>query len=111
MNAFCKQANINRNRIAQREKEEELRKFLESLTPEQRADYEKKQFLKKAEPKEKEVDDMCEAIQGMIDEGKEEGRITILKKLVETKDISIEIAARTLGTTVEEIEIMFSKIQ
>ena len=53
---------------------------------------------------------MCEAIQGMIDEGKEEGRITILKKLVETKDISIEIAARTLGTTVEEIEKMFSKI-
>ena len=43
MNAFCKQANINRNRIAKREKEEEMRKFLESLTPEQRADYEKKQ--------------------------------------------------------------------
>ena len=43
MKAFCKQANINRNRIAQREKEEEMRKFLESLTPEQRADYEKKQ--------------------------------------------------------------------
>ena len=43
MNAFCKQANINRNKIKKREKEEELRKFLESLTPEQRADYEKQQ--------------------------------------------------------------------
>lgn len=43
MKAFCKQANINRNKIKKREKEEELRKFLESLTPEQRADYEKKQ--------------------------------------------------------------------
>lgn len=87
--------------------DEESRFLLATMIKEKRL---KKQFLKKAEPKEKEVDDMCEAIQGMIDEGKEEGRITILKKLVETKDISIEIAARTLGTTVEEIEIMFSKI-
>ena len=87
--------------------DEESRFLLATMIIEKRL---KQPFLKKAEPKEKEVDDMCEAIQGMIDEGKEEGRITILKKLVETKDISIEIAARTLGTTVEEIEIMFSKI-
>lgn len=88
--------------------DDESRFLLATMIKEKRL---KKQLLKKIEQgKEKEVDDMCEAIQGMIDEGKEEGRIAILKKLVETKDISIEIAARTLGTTVEEIEIMFSKI-
>ena len=41
MNAFCKQANINRNKIKKREEEAEYAKFLESLTPEQRADHEK----------------------------------------------------------------------
>lgn len=88
--------------------DDESRFLLATMIKEKRL---KKQLLKKIEQgKEKEDDDMCEAIQGMIDEGKEEGRIAILKKLVETKDISIEIAARTLGTTVEEIEIMFSKI-
>ena len=88
--------------------DEESRFLLATMIKEKRL---KKQLLKKIEQgKEKEDDDMCEAIQGMIDEGKEEGRIAILKKLVETKDISIEIAARTLGTTVEEIEVLFSKI-
>ena len=50
--------------------DEESRFLLTTMIKEKRL---KKQFLKKAEPKEKEVDDMCEAIQGMIDEGKEEG--------------------------------------
>ena len=88
--------------------DDESRFLLATMIKEKRL---KKQLLKKiGQGKEKEDDDMCEAIQGMIDEGKEEGRIAILKKLVETKDISIEIAARTLGTTVEEIEVLFSKI-
>ena len=89
--------------------DEESRFLLSTITKEQRLLEQLKKEQDKEFEKKGEVD-MCQAIQEMIDEGREEGRIAILKQLVEAQDISMEVAAHAFGTTIEEIELLFSKI-
>ena len=97
-----------------RDSKEELKHYIdENKKFFQNVDYETSQAMKaflnmkqipsETEQKEEMVD-MCKAIQEMIQDGRDEGRVQLLVTLIQSGDISLQRAAALMNMTPEEFQ-------